>query len=274
MGYLPAWNAFRASGAELRYIPLRDGVIDLEAMERECRTGKIRLIYVTPLHQYPTTTTLSIPDRARLYQIASQNNVPILEDDYDHEFHYDTQPFAPMAASDPSNLILYCSTFSKILYPSSRLGFVAVPETIFHSLNSLRRVVTRQNDCWLQDAVAAWMKDGGFARHLRRMRKLYEHRRNFLHELLLDDKGKGLEIDWLLPSGGMSLWLNTHCNSDELAKNLARGGVHVMPESHYRSDHRAGPFLRLGYACLNDKEMRHGTKALVAEVKKLQRKRD
>ena len=123
LGYRPAWNAFRSTGAELVPIATEADGMNIEALERVLEQKKIHLIYTTPLHQYPTTHTLSIPKRLKLYELAARYKVPILEDDYDHEFHYDCQPLPPLASDDPHHLVLYISTFSKVLFPEPGLAF-------------------------------------------------------------------------------------------------------------------------------------------------------
>jgi len=98
LGYRPAWRAFENTGAELIGIKQTSQGIDIQHLESMFKAHKIRLLYLTPLHQYPTTTTLPVAERFKLYRLAQHYNIPIIEDDYDHEFHYDTQPLAPMAA--------------------------------------------------------------------------------------------------------------------------------------------------------------------------------
>ena len=112
LGYRPAWKAFENSGATLIGIKQTSQGIDVKHLEQMFKANEIRLLYLTPLHQYPTTTTLPVAERIKVYRLAQHYNIPIIEDDYDHEFHYDSQPLAPMAANDPSGLVIYLSSFS------------------------------------------------------------------------------------------------------------------------------------------------------------------
>lgn len=109
-----------------------------EALEAALGREPIRLIYLTSHHQYPTTVTLPAERRLRIYELASRHGVPIIEDDYDHEFHFRSHPIAPLASNDPCELVIYTSTLSKVMLPSMRLGFLAVPERIYQPLVSLR----------------------------------------------------------------------------------------------------------------------------------------
>ncbi|MGD8574971.1 MAG: PLP-dependent aminotransferase family protein, partial [Gammaproteobacteria bacterium] len=122
LGYGAAWDAFRAAGGELVPIRVDENGMDPDSLEAALDRHEIRLIYLTPHHQYPTTATLCPGRRMRIYELASRHQIPIFEDDYDHEFHYRCQPIAPLASNDPSELVIYASTLSKIMFPSMRIG--------------------------------------------------------------------------------------------------------------------------------------------------------
>jgi len=267
LGFQPAWDAFRAAGADL--VPVRldaNGMVP-EALEAALNDEPVRLIYLTSHHQHPTTVTLPAERRLRIYELASRRGVPILEDDYDHEFHFRSQPIAPIASSDPCELVIYTSTLSKIMFPSMRLGFLAVPEAIYQPLVNLRAVMTRQNNIFLQDAVARWIDSGGFERHLRRMRRTYQERRDALVDALAVGRRAGLPLDWSVPDGGMALWLDCGVDSDAVAREASARKVLVTPESRYRfTGTRTGTHLRLGYASQTPEEIRAGTALLLQAV--------
>lgn len=262
LGYPPAFAALRFAGAELLPIKIDAGGLDVEHLEKVLRTKKIRLLYLTPLHQYPTTVTLDAGRRLKLYELACRHGFHILEDDYDHEFHYENQPSAPMASFDPAQLILYVSTFSKILYPSSRIGFMAVPRKVAEQVAKLKRITSRQNESILQDAVARWMEAGGFERHLRRMRRVYELRRNAVVSTLEALQSAHPKLQWHVPEGGMALWLDTGVDSHVLAKRGLSRGVSVVPESWYRLDGETRTHLRLGFSSQTPEENARGLKLL------------
>lgn len=267
LGFPQAWDAFRAAGADL--VPVRldaHGMVP-EALEAALSKGSVRLIYLTPHHQYPTTVTLPVERRLRIYELASRNGIPIIEDDYDHEFHFRSHPIAPLASSDPCELVIYTSTLSKIMFPSMRLGFLAVPEAIHQPLVNLRAVMTRQNNIFLQDAVARWIDSGGFERHLRRMRRVYQERRDALVDALSAGRDAGLPLDWSVPDGGMALWLDCGVNSDAVTREAAARKVLVNPESQYSfAGTRPGTHLRLGYASQTPQEIRAGADLLLEAI--------
>lgn len=267
LGFQPAWDAFRAAGADL--VPVRldaHGMVP-EALEAALTEEPVRLIYLTSHHQHPTTVTLPAERRLHIYELASRRGIPILEDDYDHEFHFRSHPIAPLASNDPCELVIYTSTLSKIMFPSMRLGFLAVPEAIYQPLVNLRAVMTRQNNIFLQDAVARWIDGGGFERHLRRMRRAYQERRDALVDALCAGRSAGLPLDWSVPDGGMALWLDCGVDSDAVAREASARKVLVTPESNYRfSGPRAGTHLRLGYASQTPGEIRAGAALLLEAV--------
>lgn len=267
LGFPSAWEAFRSAGAEL--VPVRldaQGMVP-QALEAALERHDVRLIYLTPHHQYPTTVTLPAARRLALYELASRKGIPIMEDDYDHEFHFRSHPIAPLASADPSELVIYTSTLSKVMFPSMRLGFLAVPEAIYRPLANLRAVVTRQSNLFLQEAVARWMDDGGFERHLRRMRRVYQERRDVLVGALAAGRARGLPLDWSVPDGGMALWLDCGKDSDLIAREARARGVLVLPESRYRCNASGrGTHLRLGYASRAPEEIRAGMDVLLASI--------
>src|SRR5262245_62620003 len=126
-GYRPAWEAFRLAGAEVVPVPVDEHGLDIRALHKLISRREIRAVYVTPHHQFPTTVTLAAPRRMELLRLAAQRRFAIVEDDYDHEFHYGGRPVLPMASFDTEGVVVYIGTLSKVLALGLRLGFVAAP---------------------------------------------------------------------------------------------------------------------------------------------------
>ena len=274
-GYAAAWDTFRAAGGEPIGVKVDAAGMDPDALEAAIAQHHIRLIYLTPHHQYPTTVTLPTARRLRIYELASRHQIPVVEDDYDHEFHYCSQPIAPMASSDPCGLVIYISTLSKIMFPSARVGFVAVPEELYQPLARTRAIVTRQNSIFMQDAIARWMASGGFERHLKRMRRHYEERLDTMVESLEAGRRAGLPLQWQAPDGGMALWLDTGTDSDLVMAKAGEAGVFVASESEFHLTRPAGGFthLRLGYASQSPDEIREGMGRLMGAIDAARRPR-
>lgn len=262
LGYPPAWEALKAAGARLVPLDIDGAGLDPDSFASAIKRHRLRLLYMTPLHQYPTTATLPISRRLRIYELASRAGVPILEDDYDHEFHYRSQPLAPLASQDPDGRVIYVSTFSKVLFPSARIGFMAVPRLLAASLAGYRKIVSRQNETVLQDALARWMRAGGFERHLRKMRRRYDERRICIGDSLVRAKQAGLPLQWRTPDGGMAIWVDVGTDADRLAKRAAQAGVYVQSGSHFAMGKSPSRHLRLGFANQSPAEIERGMELL------------
>ncbi len=261
-GYQPAWETLKIAGGKLCPIEMDEMGILPDSFETQIKKHKLKLLYLTPLHQYPTTLTMPVSRRKQIYDLAVKYKVAILEDDYDHEFHYRSQPLPPMASEDPSGIVIYISTFSKVLFPSARIGYLAVPEALREPFVRLKRLLSRQNDSILQDAVARWMREGAFERHLRKMRRTYEGRRDCIIKCITEMQKEGYKVSARTPDGGMAVWMNTGQDSELVAKKAAKLGVQVSPEYLYRIDKAKGTHLRLGFANQTETELINGMKIL------------
>jgi GntR family transcriptional regulator/MocR family aminotransferase len=204
----PGWEGananFLQAGATLIKIPVDDSGLDTDALEQACSRQKIRLVYTTPHHHYPTTVALRAERRLRLLQLAEKYGFIIFEDDYDYDFHYLSRPLLPLAASDHAGMVLYCGSFSKTVSPAFRVGYLAGPENVIHHLSRLRRIIDRQGDNLLENAMAELLRQGVIQRHLRKSLRAYKARRDLFCELLkekLDGK-----VEFQMPDGGMAVW--------------------------------------------------------------------
>jgi len=213
IGYQPAWDALRAAGAELVFLPVDRHGLDIDALAVEAARAPLRAVYLSPHHQYPTTVSLSIARRLKLLELAEKQRFAVLEDDYDHEFHYDGRPLASLAGADRAGVVVYVGTLAKVLAPGLRLGFIAAPRTLVETLAAVRAVVDRQGDPVTECAVAELIEEGELSRHTRRMKRLYHARRDAFAALLREHLGDALSFE--LPAGGMALWAE------------AKRGVHV-----------------------------------------------
>ncbi|MDO6447513.1 PLP-dependent aminotransferase family protein [Colwellia sp. 1_MG-2023] len=260
LGYRPAWQAFESAGAELIGINQTNQGIDVKHLESMLKKHSIKLLYLTPLHQYPTTTTLPVSERINVYRLAQKYNVAIIEDDYDHEFHYDTQPLAPMAATDPSGLIIYLSSFSKLMFPAMRLGIMAVDKSLAPHLINYRTMVNHKANIISQDAVSRWMKEGGFERHLRKATRIYQKRRQCMVNLLTAFQQEGLAINFSVPPGGMALWVDVGKNAEQIALKAKELDIFILAENafHLMAERNQNRFIRLGFSGQNEENIQQG----------------
>ena len=265
-GYRPAWDALRAGGAALRPIPVDDEGLDVDRLAELCEREPIRMVYVTPHHQYPTTVTLSASRRAALLDLARRHRFAVLEDDYDHELHYEGRPILPMASRDTSGSVIYVGTLSKVLAPGLRIGWVVAPPPVLTRIARWRRLMDRQGDHVVEAAVAELMDDGELQRHAFRMRKTYVARR----DVLLDAVERHLPgvLEYRVPRGGMSIWAHAPEVDVEAwrARALEREVV-LRTAADCAYDGRARPHLRLGFARCDEGELRTAVARMARALK-------
>ncbi len=173
-GYPLAWQTFRLSGATITPCAVDDDGLIVERLP--VKTGNVRLVYVTPSHQFPTGSRLSLARRQELIRWAEEKGALVVEDDYDGEFRYDVPPLPPMAAM-PNNCVVYCGTFSKSLFPGLRLGFACGPKHLIRAMAQRRTLTEYAPNTVLQTALRFFVNDGHFERHIQRMRRLYSLKR-------------------------------------------------------------------------------------------------
>jgi GntR family transcriptional regulator / MocR family aminotransferase len=177
-GYIGAALVFEAVGARLRRLPLDpDGVIVPDAQARN-----IRLLYVTPAHQFPAGISMSLPRRLALITWARRSRALIFEDDYDSEFRYEGAPVPALQGLDRDGVVLFAGSFSKVLFPSIRLGYLVVPPDLVDPLSALKSVARRFEPLLEQAVLADFIAEGHFGRHVRRMREVYAARLSILLE--------------------------------------------------------------------------------------------
>jgi GntR family transcriptional regulator/MocR family aminotransferase len=254
-GYRPAWEAFRAAGATVVPIPVDAGGLDVGALRAVSARAGLRAAYVTPHHQYPTTVTLTAARRLELLAIARHQRIAIIEDDYDHEFHYDGRPVLPLASADTAGVVVYVGTLSKVLAPGLRIGYVVAPSPILQRIAALRSLLDIQGDRATELAVAALMDDGELHRHVARVRRTYARRRATLAGALR--RMLGGVVGFEVPAGGMALWLRfdpAFDVEDWARRSLARG-VSWYTGRRYAFDRRPHPFARVSFAFLDEREL-------------------
>jgi GntR family transcriptional regulator/MocR family aminotransferase len=266
LGYRPAWEALRLAGAQLVPVPIDDQGLDVDALERILKRRRLRAVYVTPHHQYPTTVTMAASRRLALLALAKRHGLLIIEDDYDHEFHYEGRPVLPLASADDAGVVASIGTLSKVLAPGLRLGFVVAPTLLAERLERLRAVMDRQGDHPMEATIAELLEEGELQRHVRKMRGVYRARRDVLVRRLEAKLGEVLE--WSVPPGGISLWARVKKPLD-LHRWLGRAftrGLSVQPGARYTFDGREPGALRLVFARFNESELTRAVDILAATI--------
>jgi GntR family transcriptional regulator/MocR family aminotransferase len=229
--------------------------MDVEALKALAARAPVRAVYVTPHHQYPTTVTLKAGRRLALLELARARRFAIIEDDYDHEFHYTGRPVLPLASADHGALVVYIGTLSKILAPGLRIGYVAAPRPVLESAAAIRSVLDMQGDHATEAAVATLIRDGELQRHVARVRRVYAGRLEVLANSLRRTFGD--EIEFGVPPGGMALWARFRMpvDVDEWARRGLKHGVWWHTGRRYAFDDRPKPFARFSFVWLNEDEL-------------------
>ena len=193
--------------------------------------------------------------------LAQERRIAILEDDYDHEFHYEGRPIRPLAARGPTSVV-YVGTLSKVLAPGLRLGWVVAPSPLREALVAHRGIIDRQGDQVVEEALAELLADGEVSRHVLRMRTLYEARRDTMVRLLTDAFGD--ELRFGVPRGGMALWARVRgFDVDEWAAAAAQRHVLIQPARLFTFDRRPRQHVRLGYGAHTEAELEQAVALLV-----------
>jgi GntR family transcriptional regulator/MocR family aminotransferase len=255
LSYPPAREAFRAAGAQVISVGLDAQGIRLDELEAVCRRRRVKAIYVTPHHQFPTTVLLPPERRMRLLLLAEQFGFTIIEDDYDHEFHFTHQPMLPLASADRWGKVAYIGSMSKILSPSIRVGYVAASPPIIERLALEAALIDRQGDPATETAIAEMIEAGEVKRHTRRALKIYGERRRIFADLLRDRLSD--VINFRLPDGGLAIWaeLDPSIDPAQAVAAAAKLGLRFYPGSAFAMDGGPVAGARLGFARLNPDEL-------------------
>ena len=243
-------------GAKLLPIPLdRDGLMVEELIHHPTPP---RLVYVTPSHQFPTGALLSLSRRLALLQWAWKARTLIIEDDYDSEYRYGGRPIPSLQGLDIHGSVLYVGTFSKVMFPSIRLGYLVLPTSLVEVFGKAKWLADRQPPILAQAVLAEFLAAGHLDRHLRKMRVCYERRRSVLIQTLYEHFGEAVEI--LGDSAGLHVMarLPLRLTDEEAVARAANVGVEICSaQVQYEISRNTGEFV-FGYTAINEAQIREG----------------
>lgn len=228
-GYPGAQNAFAFAGAERVPVPVDEEGLDVDA--GIALAPRARLAYVTPSHQYPLGVTMTAARRLRLLEWAQRAGAWIVEDDYDSEYRYEGPPLAALQGLDRDGRVLYVGTFSKVVFPGLRLGYLVVPADLVDVVAKVRDTVDMFPAPFLQAVAADFIAEGHFGRHLRRMRQLYRERRAALTSALTTAFGPDVELIGAPAGLHLVLALPVDANDVAMAARAGEAGLWVAPLS-------------------------------------------
>ena len=256
-GYGGAARAFSAVGARL--VPIR---VDAEGLVLDRRRLQgVRLVYVTPAHQYPLGVTMSVARRLALLQWARRSGAVLFEDDYDGEYRYQGRPIPALQGLEPRAPVLLAGSFGKVLFPALRLGYLVLPTALVERVAALRSATVRHPPVLEQAVLTAFIEEGHLSRHVRRMREVYAERRAALYEaaerllgerLVLSPVEAGLQTAGLLGAG---------FRAEVVVRAAAEEGVEVTALGQEWPGRFRREGLQLGFAAV-PAEVRRGVEVL------------
>jgi GntR family transcriptional regulator/MocR family aminotransferase len=264
-GYPGAVQAFRGVTDNLVPVPIDDHGLDVKEGIRRC--PKARAAFITPSHQFPMGMTMNTGRRMMLVDWAFRNNAWIVEDDYDSEYDFRRRPIAAVQGLDTNARVIYIGTFSKVLFPSLRIGYLVVPSDLASAFCRVRQASDISHSTFEQAVLADFIREGHLARHIRRMRVLYLERNQRLVAEIQEQLGGMVEI--VSAQAGMHLvcLLPAGVEDTIVWQRAAKAGVASWPLSicYQRKLDRGG--LVLGYGGVDQKQIQDGVKRLAAIIR-------
>ncbi len=258
-GYPDAWEVFRVNGAQLRPLPVDEHGFPAHQIPRDCAA---RLAFVTPSNQFPQGGAMPLERRLALLQWARKQNALIVEDDYDGELRYHSRPLAALQGLDLTGHVVYLGTFSKVLFPALRLAYVVLPPALLEPFLQTKAVVDRGAPTLTQAAVADFITEGHFEKHLHHLRQAYGRRRQVLLEAI--EAHIRVPVRYAQEAAGLHVMLYLPPGMDEaqLVRHAAANEVGVYPGSAYHLLSPSPPSILLGFSGLDEEEIREGIRRL------------
>uniref|UniRef100_UPI0028E90471 aminotransferase-like domain-containing protein n=1 Tax=Chryseobacterium indoltheticum TaxID=254 RepID=UPI0028E90471 len=267
LSYFSVNMIFQKAGVKIQPISIDEEGINVEEVREACEKQKIRMLYLTPHHHYPTTVTLSAKRRLELLNLANEYGFIILEDDYDYDFHYDKSPILPLASADTNGMVIYIGSFGKSLVPGFRTGFIVAPENLMMEMRKYLGIIDRQGDVLMEHVLGEMIAEGEINRYLKKSLKIYQERRDYFVSLL-EQNLEGY-IDFQKPSGGLAVWMKWKIpvNLMQLSRNCAQNNLFIPKTLLYQNKNLTA--MRLGFGNLNLTEMDKSIEILSENIKLL-----
>ncbi|PIB35134.1 hypothetical protein BFP72_06855 [Reichenbachiella sp. 5M10] len=249
LNYETANETIRYLGGILHTVDVSTTGLDMGQIEALLHKQPIKAIYISPHHHYPTTVTMPIEQRLKLLELSQKHDFYILEDDYDFDYHYSGSPILPIASIDQGQRVLYIGSFSKILAPSIRIGYMYAHSSIIERCTTIRKLIDRRGDPILEKALSLLIEENEIQRSIKKAVKTYGQRRDIFCDLLAQKFGE--KISFSKPDGGMAIW--AHFQGIDI-KNLIQSSKQIHldlnVDTYSQSEH-----CRLGFASMTEAEM-------------------
>jgi GntR family transcriptional regulator/MocR family aminotransferase len=254
-GYIGARRVFLANGAKLRPVP-----VDAEGIVCQQLGKKSRVVYVTPSHQFPMGVAMSLQRRLELIAWARKNGAVIIEDDYDSEYRYSGAPLPALQGLTNDAPVIYCGTFSKVMFPGLRVGYLVVPPNLIAQFRRAKWLSDRNTPVLEQASLADFLEGGHLERHIRRMRRLYAGRR----EAMVESLERYFGANALVFGHAAGMHACVRFTDRSVAERAERNKVQLRNAREYYLGAAPSNDFVFGFAALNERAIREGIRRLAA----------
>ncbi len=262
--FIGALNAFRSYGAKLVGVPVQEDGMDIDALKKAVsENDNVKMIYTIPTFQNPSGITMSVEKRKAVYEIAKENNIMIIEDNPYGELVFEGEKTPTIKSMDTEGIVIYSGSFSKIIAPGLRIGFINAHKDIVAKMVVAKQVADVHTPVLTQVLAYEYIKQNGLDKHIEEIRKLYNHKCKTMLDAI--DKYFPEGITHTTPNGGLFIWcdLNGDYNMDEIAKICTARKVACVPGSTFMTDiDKPCSAFRLNYSTVTDEKIEQGIKIL------------
>jgi GntR family transcriptional regulator / MocR family aminotransferase len=270
-GYTVAYDLLRVYGAKLVGLPVDDEGFPVELIPSD---SQARLAFVTPTHQFPRGGAMALARRLRLLRWARERGALIIEDDYDGELRYNGRPLAALQGLDEDGRVVYLGTFSKVLFPALRLAYAVLPPALLEPFVQAKSLVDRGAPTLTQAAVADFITEGHFERHLQQLRQAYGRRRAALVAAIETHMPGQARYSPMAAGLHVMLYLRPGVEETAVVQQAAAVGVGVYPGAPYHLEQPAPPSILLGFSGLEEAEIEIGVRRLAGVLHAMSRGED
>ncbi|AUC14607.1 hypothetical protein BTO06_05405 [Tenacibaculum sp. SZ-18] len=269
--YISADLTFFNAKAVIKRVAVDDCGLVTDALERLCKKGSVKAVYVTSHHHHPTTVTMSAERRIHLLNLAKEYGFAVLEDDYDYDFNYNHAPILPLASHDAIGNVVYIGSVCKTVAPVFRVGYLVAPKSFIDEAANLRRIVDRQGDALLELTFADFIQSGELDSHIRKVLKVYKSRRDLFCKLLSDKLKNYFEFE--IPKGGMAVWLHLKepYKWETVSKTARKYNLEIGDYRRYDYSNTNHNCIRVGFASFNEFEIKELISKLKLTMKNLEK---
>ncbi|MEZ4517021.1 MAG: PLP-dependent aminotransferase family protein [Chloroflexota bacterium] len=262
-GYPDARTIFQLHQAELLGLPVDDDGLPVDTIPAE---WDAKLVFVTPAHQFPRGGTMPLARRHKLIAWAAAHRAVIVEDDYDGDLRYDGFSQSALQGLDDQGRVVYLGTFSKVLFPALRLGYLVLPDWLVPPFVRAKDLVDRGAPTLTQAAMADFINEGHFERHIRRLRRLYGVKRAILVGELEKKLGKRVRYSPVEAGLHVLVYLEPGLEEAQAVHEAAVRGVRVYPGARFHLEHNPPASIILGFSGLRDEAIREGVDRLALAI--------